>query len=116
MAKAPIVRVTYVDGTTLSLAASEWRWMRAEGIDWVAIGHEKFTMLSGQSLYWVYAEGDFWVMGGGPVGYGAVPPEVLVGRDDEHISRPVQFMPDLMHRDVKLGHWWPNEPRRPIDG
>ncbi len=105
----------YVNGRLITTPIENWKAQPTEGLDEVAIGYTNFTKLSGQSIYWVYKENGFWVMGGGPVGYGKLPPEILVGSSDQHIARSINFMPDLKLDDIKLGYWWPNESRRPID-
>ena len=112
----PRVKIKYVDGVEINISVDRWSFAKSDGIDEIAIGYNKFTKLSGQSIYWVYKEEDFWVMGGAPAGYGNIPPEVLVGKDDNHLSRSINFAPDLKINDIKLGHWWINEPRRPVDG
>lgn len=110
----PIVRIRYVTGRVEAASVSAWPELPAEGIDWVEIGHHHFTRTMGMSIYWVYREGNRWVMGSGPVGYGALPAEVLVGADDQHEARAIEFMPDLPHSAVKLGWWWPGTTNRPV--
>lgn len=107
----PRVRIRYVTGETCEGPAHDWPAFPSEGIDAVAIGNgEHWTWLSGQSVYWLYPEGDAYVMGGGPIGYDALPPEVVV-RGAMHIARHIRFAPDLPQSAVKLGWWWSGSER-----
>lgn len=121
-AQVPVwVELRYVDGAFEASEARNWPRLRAEAVDEVKIcaarepRKPRCTALSGQSIYWVYREGDAWVMGGGGVGPeyfaqgGELPAEVLVTSSGEHRARRIRFMPDLRLRDVKLGWWWPEK-------
>ena len=110
------LHVKYVDGAYFDIPVHDWTSLDGQGIDYIEIGVEHFTKTSGHSIYWVYPEGDTWVMGSGPVGYGAISPEVVVAQDGTQLARDIQFMPDLHHSDIKLGWWWPDVEQRPIDG
>lgn len=111
------VIVLYVDGREFNVPVGDWASLPMQGIDKVAIGSNgRFTFTSGQSIYWVYEENDYWIMGAGPVGYGEIPPEILVFADGTQSARSIRFMPDLHIENVKLGWWWPDEERRPVDG
>lgn len=102
------LRVRYVDGTTVQGGPTLWTVWPGQGVDSVqattCIGT---TEINGQSVYWCYTEGANWVVGGGPVGYGTIPPEVLLTETGAHEPRLCRFMPDLPLTAVKLGHWWP---------
>lgn len=111
---APNIRIRYVDGREIFASATSWATLPSQGVDWVEIGHDHYTRTSGMSIYWLYREAALWVMGSGPVGYGTLPAEVLVGSDDQHASRPIEFMPDLPHELVKLGWWWPGTTNEPV--
>jgi hypothetical protein len=109
-----IVRAAYVDGSVEEGSPHEWSSWPGHGVDWAEIGHARFTRVSGMSVYWLYPEEESWVLGGGPVGYGNLVPETVVGGDDQHATRQIGYMPDLPLTSVKLGWWWPSEPRRPV--
>ncbi len=82
-------------------------------MDWVEITNAAGTArVSGHSIYWLYREGDVWVLGGGSIGYTNPLGEVLVGSGN-HQYREIDYMPDLPHRAVKIGAWWPNKERPP---
>lgn len=110
------VRVQYVDGAYFDVPCSEWESLPGEGIDYIEIGTSRFTRTSGHSVYWIYKEDKNWIMGSGPVGYGKLSPEVVVEADGTQTARTIEFMPDLHLKNVKLGWWWPDEERRPING
>lgn len=110
------LRVEYVDGS--SVVGDPWKWTafwRGEGVDWVEISNGAgTTRVSGHSLYWVYLEGPAWVVGGGSIGYTNPLGEVIVAAGTgNHEYREIEYMPDLPHRAVKLGHWWPGKKRPP---
>jgi hypothetical protein len=110
-----IVRVGYVDGQLVEGEPSRWQDWPGQGVDWVEVASGPGrTRLSGQSVYWLYREGEAWVMGGGPVGYGTLPPELVV-TEERQDARAVRFMPDLPREAVKLGHWWRGT-SEPVDG
>ena len=111
-----IVRVGYVDGRKLEGSIDQWSQLPSEGVDWVEVGINSFTRTSGNSIYWVYPEDASWVMGAAPAGYGKLPPEIVIAADGTQTARTIEFMPDLHLEEVKLGWWWPEEKRRPIDG
>lgn len=101
----PLVRIRYTDGTEVAGTTEQWPTWRADGVDEVRVGNPRETIFMGYSLYWLYRDGDAWVAGCGTVGAADLPPEVIFTRDGEQHSRPIQSVPDIRHRDVKLG-WW----------
>jgi len=105
------VRIRYVDGEEVAAHVAQWSMLRADGIDEVWVGDPHETAMGGHSLYWLYREGDAWVMGCGSLYPNSLPPEVLFYTDGRQASRPIMGMPDLRHHDVKLGHWRPGEGR-----
>lgn len=110
------VRIGYVDGRSVEASITDWPFLDAEGLDFVdVISSVGTTRISGQSVYWAYREGDHWVVGGAPLGYGQITPEIMAHDEGRQEARQIGFAPDLDHRSVKLGWWWPDEPRRPVD-
>lgn len=103
------VAIRYVDGSEARCAASVWASQRAEGVDRVVVSNEAgSSVFSGHSVYWLYREGRVWVAGQAAWGYGHVlTPEVLFLPDGTQDIRRIEYVPDLRHRDVKLGWWWP---------
>lgn len=108
------VRVGYVTGPTLSAEAGDWASLPGEGVDWVEVTNGGSVRIASASLYWLYPEGDAWVAGWGSVRYDPNPlMEIICYTDGRQIERHIDYMPDLRLVDVKLGHWWPGEPRPP---
>lgn len=64
-----------------------------------------------QSLYWLYPEGDTWVVGEGSVRYDPNPLTEVVCSEAGMTERSIDYMPDLGLHRVKLGWWRPGEPR-----
>lgn len=111
------VRIRCVDGRIWGGPITEWPFLPSEGIDFVeVISDVGTTRISGQSVYWAYREAGRWAVGGAPLGYGTIPPEILVYDDGHQEPRVVHYAPDLEHRSVKMGWWWPGEarPARPV--
>lgn len=108
--KGPVpvrVRIHYVDGAEVEVAADEWPRLRGDGVDWVRILHQGSTLLQAHSLYWLYREGSTWVAGCGSVSYDPNPlVELLFMANGTMREREREFMPDLPHSAVKLGWWW----------
>lgn len=99
------ITVGYVNGKERTVDPTEWSGIPAQGVDWVAATTGKYTTTaSGFSVYWLYKERDYWVLGGGSLG-GVIPPEVLI-QESGHVARAIEYMPDLFIEAVKLGHWW----------
>lgn len=108
----PNVRIEYVDGRTIEATADKWPILPAEGVWSVTWSNKEGESLihSGHSLYWCYREHgrSCYIVGEGTVAnvYGMLlPPETLLYLDGHQESRPVKFMPDLRHDQIKLG-WW----------
>jgi hypothetical protein len=101
----------------VEIGVDDWPSSASEAVDYVEVRTKSgSTRIAGQSVYWAYSEGDHWVVGGAPLGYGVPAPEILVYEDGRQEARSIRYVPDLYHRSVKLGWWWPDEPRRPVDG
>jgi hypothetical protein len=96
------VVVRYVDGSQESGMAQHWRSMRSEGVDWIEVDHVR---IHAQSLYWLRREGEHWRVGGASF-YQQPSFEVEIGEEGQR-EVPVEWVPDLLHDDVKLGWWWP---------
>lgn len=110
-----MVTIRYVDGYQKTFPASQWRYERPEGVDWVRVCNPKCDTIHTMSVYWLYKEGDDWVAGGGPIGYGKLSPEVILKPDGTQEARPIRFAPDLKLDQVKLGWWWPGTRDKPIN-
>lgn len=107
------VTIFYVDGNNLKIPPKDWGKARADGVDYVELSNDAGTIrVSGHSLYWLYPEGDAWVIGAGSIGYTNPLGETIVGVGN-HKYRVIDYLPDLSHDSVKLGHWWPNKERPP---
>ncbi len=101
------VCIHYVDGTTQSAAAHDWPLLRGEGVDRVDATQDGITeRIEGMSIYWLYFSEGRIVIGGGGVGpaYGGLLTETVVGFG----RRPLEYMPDLAHDQIKLGWWLPD--------
>jgi hypothetical protein len=108
-----MLRVGYVDRQAIRAEPSEWPRLPSEGVDFVELENGAGSVrVSGHSLYWLYLEGDSWVIGGGSIGYANPLGETVVGVGN-HQYRAIEYMPDLAARQVKLGHWWPGKERPP---
>lgn len=109
MAEFPRVFVSYVDDTKTVFPPERWPDARGDGVEEVyfevspGVGHR----LSGHSLYWLYREGDAWVVGSGTVGEQPLTTEGVYRDDGTAEARPLGWMPDLPHCAVKLGWWRP---------
>ncbi len=69
------------------------------------------VVFDAHSLYWLYKEKDYYVAGCGSVRYSSNHlNEVLIFEDGRQENRKIEFMPDLMHNQVKLG-WWNGKKR-----
>lgn len=112
------VAISYVDGGHVNIDASEWGDARGEAVDTVTVSKGgRSCVFKGHSVYWCYwqerpGEEGFghWIVGSGTVGnvYGVtLPPEVWFYEDGRQVAQPIHFMPDLDHRNIKLG-WWRN--------
>lgn len=105
------VRIRYTDGTETTGPPEDWTGLRADGVDWVEIHcGELGYRLQGYSLYWLRRVDGEWRAGGvGAVqrtrGYGDPPLEVTVA--EGFPVAELAYMPDLAHREIKLGHWLP---------
>lgn len=103
------VAVRYADGSAAEGTPDGWRDMRSEGVDRVELHFPDGTSSrwQGRSLYWLYREADHWVIGMASFTYSpAQPPEVLFWPDGRQETRRWEHVPDLLHKDVKLGWWW----------
>jgi hypothetical protein len=99
------VTVRYVDGTQVTCALDRWTDLRAAGVDYVDLqSADGVYRVQGRSIYWLYQDGDRWVLGGGIVGNSEPIEEVIATAIGFEIRHP-EYMPDLEHDRVKLG-WW----------
>lgn len=106
------VLIRYVDGQSTRATIDLWPTLRAEGVDEVWIYDlSGVVTFSGQSLYWVYPDGDMYVAGSAAVAYSKTITEIVFDGLGGQTERHLHFLPDLAHADVKLGHWWPDKPR-----
>ena len=105
--------IVYADWTTPVTSIEHWCSLPAQGVQSVTISNNgKKVSFADFSLYWLYKEKDYYVAGGGSVRYDPNPlNEVLIFDDGVQKDRPIEFMPDLMHNQVKLG-WWDGKPRK----
>lgn len=104
------ITINYVDGTQQTAPITEWSNLQSEGVDLVTITDVSGSVkLSGASLYWVYEENEQFVAGCGSVRYDHNPiTEIIFNGHGGQIERKREYVPDLLHRHVKLGHWRPN--------
>ena len=108
------VRIQYADGSHLIGAAASWPSLPGSGVDWVEVTNDVGSIrVGGHSIYWLYRERKFWVIGGGSIGYTNPLGETLVPESGNHKYREIDYMPDLPHSSVKLGAWWPDKERPP---
>lgn len=109
------VTARYVDGTVARFDAGVWDSQRGDGIDSIEIGNASgSSIFQGHSAYWLYRENDTWVGGQASFGYNRViPPEVLFLPDGGQTTRSIDYVPDLQHRQLKLGWWRKGEERPP---
>lgn len=109
-----MIRVGYVSGQTVSALVEDWHDLPSEGVDFVELTNDAGSIrVSGHSLYWLYREGPNWVLGGGSIGYTNPLGETVVPVSGNHEYRDIEYLPDLLARNVKLGHWWPGKERPP---
>lgn len=103
-----MVHVQYVDGSARRGSPENWRVFPGEGVDWVEVTDPLGTVhMAAASLYWLYPEGAGWVAGWASVGYDPNPvTEIVFDGMGGQQERKLRYLPDLHHRDVKLGHWW----------
>ncbi len=110
--QGPAARIVYTDGSEWIGALHTWRNARADGVDLVEIGTEKFH---GHALYWAYydeRDQGAWIFGMASTYESPPPPEYLLRADGSiRCARSIVTIPDLYHADVKIG-WW----RRPPEG
>jgi hypothetical protein len=112
MAFPPIpttITVRYVSGAEVTASPEAWPTVAADGVDRVVVNFADGTSSrwQGRSLYWLYREVDHWVIGMASFTYSSrQPPEVLFWSDGRQELREWEHVPDLLHRDVKLGWWW----------
>jgi hypothetical protein len=99
------VEVQYVNGALIATQPEAWASLRGDGIDYVDLIDEagNASRIQGQSVYWLYREGEAWVAGGGIVGHSEIIEALVPG----HTFRRPRHMPDLDHDQVKLGWWLP---------
>lgn len=110
------VEVTYVNGEQRTGPPELWATWPGEGVDRVTgFNSTGFVQVASASLYWLYREDGYWVLGTGSVRYDPNPLTEIVWVDSGQLERQVRFMPDLLLRYVKLGHWWPGT-SEPVDG
>jgi hypothetical protein len=97
--------IAYVDGSTEQGPARSWPSVRSDGIASVSVGGAQGrTRYQGHSLYWLRAEGQDWVVGGASFYVNPIS-EIVIAPDGSMIERKLEWVPDMFHRDVKLG-WW----------
>lgn len=101
------VRVRYVEGAEVEVAADEWASLRGDGVDEVRVYGLGSVLFQAASLYWLYQEGSTWVAGSGSVRYDPNPlVEIVFDGHGRTSERTREYMPDLPHSAVKLGWWW----------
>ncbi len=90
----------------------EWDSLPSEGVQRVDILVGRYiTSFAGFSIYWLYQEGGNHVVGAGSVRYSKeLINEVVFKPDGTSENRGLEFMPDLLHNQVKLG-WWNGKKR-----
>lgn len=100
------VTITYSDKSQL-IPADVWPDAQAhdvQSVEWNYCGLG--NRIAGKSLYWCYPEGDCFVFGSGSVRYDRNPlTEIIVAPDGKQTERRVEYLPDLLLPQVKLG-WW----------
>lgn len=101
------VTVRYVDGSEAAACVWDWPSLRSDGVDYVDVCGEDGVKdrIQGQSVYYLHAEDDHWVIGGGIVGDREMIEVVVPGHQWRHPTR----LRDLRHDQIKLGHWLPEE-------
>jgi hypothetical protein len=104
------VVVHYVDGTTTEGTVVDWPGLPSHGVDWVEIARVRFK---GKSVYWLYPEGDDWIAGCASFYEDAKNAELIVHPDGSQDERPIEWVPDLAHVNVKLGWWRPGTEGQP---
>ncbi len=106
-----IVTVEYIDWTAPAANIAEWCNLPSQGVQKVTINNGGSVSFSDHSLYWLYKEKDYYVAGAGSVRYDPNPlNEVLLFEDGRQENRKIEFMPDLLHDQIKLG-WWNGKKR-----
>ena len=101
----PTVEIKYIDEEVIKITADEWDTVRAEGVDEIIMCNPLPIHCSGHSLYWLYKDGDNYVLGGASPYIPEKIAEVLFTVADLQVEREIDYMPDLLHKDIKLG-WW----------
>lgn len=111
-----MVRVSYTSGATMTVPVEDWPNIRGDGVDEVTLILDEIHThrLSGHSLYWLYREEDAWVIGCGTVGNQPLTAEGVYHDDGRTEARPLEWMPDLRHSEIKLGWWRPGTVGRVI--
>lgn len=110
-----IISIKYTNNSVLYLSPEEWSQVRADGVDEIIISNPLPIHCSGHSIYWFYKEDNYYVLGCAS-NYLREPIAEVLFKGTEQISRSIKYMPDLYHKDIKLGWWRPNEERIDIDG
>jgi hypothetical protein len=100
--RRPSVTVTYVDRSSITATADQWRHIRSDGVDVVEVDGVRFE---GKSIYWLYGESDLWVAGAASFYEDIKNPELVITPDGSQLERVIQWVPDISHADMKLG-WW----------
>ena len=92
---------------------NQWCNLPAQGVLEITIGSDgNKVIFADHSLYWLYRENNYYVAGCGSIRYSKQPlNEVCLFEDGTQQDRLIEFMPDLMHNQVKLG-WWDGKARR----
>lgn len=107
---SPKIKIKYIDGEIIEAPAGKWHKLRPEGIDEITISNPLPVTCKGHSLYWFYKEKDYYALGCASPYQPVLTPEILfIG--DKQTSRPIDCIPDLHLKDVKLGWWRPGEDR-----
>ena len=109
------VQVEYINYTTDLVDIDRWCDLPSEGVQKVIVNNGGKTCFANHSLYWLYKEDDHYVAGCGSVKYSDLPlNEVLFFEDGRQQNRKIEFIPDLMAKQIKLG-WW-NGKERLVNG
>lgn len=98
--------VEYKD-KTLSVPLFDWDTVPSHGVQSITITVNDLSHTrDAASIYWLYKENDYWVVGSGSVRYDYnLISETLIYKDGKQVERKRDFMPDLTIDKIKLG-WW----------
>lgn len=102
----PNITIEYGNGV-MEVAADLWPFVRGDDVQKVTAECNGLSVtFQAHSIYWLYPEGDNWIVGAGSVRYDNNPlTEIIIAPDGRQTERHIEYMPDLRHDRVKLG-WW----------